>query len=215
MLDGIPGLLQITGAPTADTGTATVTIEASGSVRFAVNAINFGTGKVNTSAGNTQCILDSNGTNESNRCINFTAQFGNLSLENDGSTNVTVQLASNVDAVSFLGGSSSLAQFRYVVQNNETDSCRNGTGGGGAVTPTATMNCTMGKAGITTGNCTVFPTSWMDVNTTAPGTTICQRLLYNQTDDSIGIDINISIPFDAPAGVKTATFTATATTITT
>ncbi len=213
VIDRAPGILQITGAPSTDTGTATVTIESTASVRFAVNTINFGTGKVNTSVGNTECILDSNGTNDSNKCINFTAQFGNLSLENDGSVNVTVQLASDVAAAAFIGGSGVPPQFKYAVVQNETMSCRNGTGGGGnVISLPITSNCTtINGVG---GNCTIFPDFWANVNTTSPGTTICQRLLYNNTDDSIGIEVNITIPFDAPAGTKTATFTATATTIT-
>ncbi|MBI4150512.1 hypothetical protein HY492_00120 [Candidatus Woesearchaeota archaeon] len=216
VIDRAPGILQITGAPSTDTGTATVTIESTASVRFAVNAINFGTGKVNTTGGNTICILDSNGTNSSTQCINFTQQNGNLTLENDGSTNVTVQLVSNVAAAAFFGGTASLAQFRYAVQDNESMSCRNGTGGGSmAISSDAAGNCTAGgAAGGTLSNCTFSPQGWTDVNVTAPGSTICQKLLYNNTDDSIGIEVNLTIPFDAPAGTKTATFTATATTVT-
>jgi hypothetical protein len=205
------GLLQITGAPATDTGTATVTIETTGSVRFNVATLNFGTGKVNTSAGNTQCVLDSNGTNDSARCINFTAVFGNLTLENDGSTNVTVQLASDKAAVAFLGGDANLAYFMWSVGQNESTSCRNGTGGTGQQNIASSLgNCTATNG--VGGNCTTNPLPWSNVNTTAPGTTICQELMFNNTEDSIAIEVNFTIPFNAPAGVKTATFTATATT---
>ncbi len=204
------GLLQVTGAPSTDTGTVTLTVESTGSVRFSVATINFGTGKVNTSAGNTECILDSNGTNDSAKCINFTQQFGNLSLENDGSTNVTVQLASNVPASTFFGGNPSFARFRWSVLMNESNSCKNGTGGIGTVGwSDAAGPCTVAMGAV--GNCTVGPMNWTEVNTTSPGTSICVNFMPGDANDSIAIDINMSIPFDSPAGVKTATLTATAT----
>jgi hypothetical protein len=220
VINKAPGILHITGAPTVDTGTATVTIEASASVRFAVNSLSFGSGKVNTSGGNTDCILDSNGTNASNKCINFTSNFGNLSLENDGSVNVSVQLVADKNASSFFYPTSHLVTselLRYAIIQNETDSCRNGTGGGGSVPNLpVTQNCSMppttASGDASKGNCTVFPDFWTDVNITGAGTTICKNLLYNNTDDSIGIEINFTIPSDAPAGTKTVTFTATATT---
>ncbi|MBI4150509.1 hypothetical protein HY492_00105 [Candidatus Woesearchaeota archaeon] len=205
------GIVQVTGAPATDTGTVTLTLQSTGSVRFAVSTLNFGTGKVNTTAGNTECILDSNGTNDSSKCINFTRLFGNLSLENDGSTNVTVQLVSDVAAAAFFGGNPSFARFRWNTILNETGSCRNGTGGNGSVTwdDSTGLKCT--SAVDVAGNCTVNPMNWTDVNVTSPGTTICGMFMPEEANDSIGIEINISIPFDAPAGVKTATLTATAT----
>ena len=194
----------ITGFASTDTGIITLNLQTSGSVRFAVSSINFGTGKVNTSAGNTQCILDTNGTNSSNRCINFTASFGNFTLENDGSTNVSVQLVFDAGA-SFLGGTLSLAQYRYTVMLNETNACRNSTGGTGSVGDP----CEAGMG--TAGNCTVNPMGWTNVNTSSSGTLICPALLPDEANDSIAIDINFTIPYDAPAGLKTSTLTATAT----
>ncbi len=208
---GPQGIVQITGAPITDTGTVTFTLESTGSIRFAVATLNFGTGKVNVSVGNTECILDSNGTNDSNKCINFTRLFGNLSLENDGSTNVSVQLLSDVAAAAFFGGNPAFARFRWNTILNETGSCRNGTGGYNSSTwnDATGLKCAVGAGVI--GNCTVNPMNWTDVNTTSAGTTICAVFTPDAANDSIGIELNISIPFDAPAGVKTATLTATAT----
>ena len=207
--------IKIMGAASTDTGTATLTIGTAGSIRFAVNAIDFGSGSVNTSSGNTQCILDTNGTNESSQCISFSANTTYFQLENDGTANVTVQLLSNKDASAFFGGTATLASFRYAVFNNESQSCRNGTGGTGTVGQIGggAGNCT--AADDTAGNCTVSPMGWTDVNSTGvTGATICQRLLFTDLNDSIGFDINITIPYDAPSGAKSATFTATATSTT-
>ena len=207
LLHSYPGI-AITGLASTDAGQVTLTLQTTGSVRFAVSSINFGTGKVNTSNGNTQCILDTNGTNSSTQCINFTASFGNFTLENDGSTNVSVQLAFSANE-SFLGGTTSLAKYRYTVMLNETNACKNGTGGNSqAAIDAPSGNCTqITGAG---GNCTVNPTSWTNVNITGSGTTICGMLMPEEANDSIAIDINFTIPYDAPSGLKTSVLTATA-----
>lgn len=180
-----------------DTGTASLFIDSAGGIRFAINTVSFGTGKVNTTAGNTYCILDTNGTNDSLQCINFTANTAGFQLENDGTQNATVQLYFEKNASQFLGGDPTVAKFRYVIANNESGSCTNTTGGYG---------CIAGE------NCTVSPIGWTDVNYTTPGTTICPKLLFSDLNDSLLLDINITIPYDAPAGVKSSTVTATATT---
>ncbi|MEK6848947.1 MAG: hypothetical protein AABY01_00055 [Nanoarchaeota archaeon] len=212
VLNKAPGLLNIAGAASTDTGTATVTINSVASIRFAYDAIDFGSGSVNTTSGNTLCILDTNGTNDSTKCQGFLANTSYFQLENDGSTNITVQLLSSKPASTFIGGTN--PQFRYAVFENETTSCRNGTGGTGYVDQIGggTGNCTATDGAG--GNCTVSPRGWTDVNSTGvTGATICMRLGFADLSDSLGFDINLTIPYDAPAGAKTATFTATATTI--
>jgi len=191
-------LRSITGLQSSsDTGTAQLTIETIGAIRFAVDTVNFGSGRINTSAGNQRCILDTKGTNNSAQCINFTAVTAGFQLENDGTANASVQLSFSNDADGFLGGDPTINEYRYNVSQNETNSCRNSTGGTGCA------------AGI---NCTVAPVSWSDVNTTAPGTTICPKLLFSDLSDSILVDINLTLPYDTPAGAKQSTLTATATT---
>ena len=210
VLNQAPGILQITGLQSsASTGQVNVTIETVGSIRFANNTLNFGQGRVNTSLGNDRCILDTNGTNDFSKCINFTtngagSNHGALELENDGSTNATIQLLFDKNADTFLGGSSSINEFRFNVAQNGTEngSCTNSTGGYGT-----SGSCTPGGD----STCTVAPIGWADVNITSPGTTICQKLLFGNNNDSIRIEINITIPFDASSGAKQAILTATAT----
>ncbi|HSU72826.1 MAG TPA: hypothetical protein VLJ21_03175, partial [Candidatus Binatia bacterium] len=128
---------------------------------------------------------------------NFTTVTQGFTLENDGSANATIQLQFSNNFSGFLGGDTTLGWYRYNVSNNESSSCRNSTGGTGCA---ANVNCTYN------------PVAWSDVNTTVPGTTICPKLLFTDSSDSLKVDINISIPYDAPAGSKLSTLTATATT---
>ena len=208
VLNKAPGLLTITGLQSStDIGTVDLEIETVGSIRFAVNNVTFGRGKVNTTAGNDRCILDTNGTNQSSKCINFTAVTSPFQLENDGSQNASVQLFFSNDADGFIGGDSSINDYRYVVDQNETDSCRNNSGGTGE--PSA--SCALSADNI---ECSVGPTGWAAVNASGgPGNIICQVLLPDNLADSITVGVNISIPFNSPAEVKISTLTATATSV--
>ncbi len=172
--------------------TVQFTLQQVASIRFAIATVNFGTGFVNTSAGNTICILDTNGTNDPAKCRNFTTVTQGLVLENDGTINVTVSLVSNKNDTAFIGGNDTLNAFRWRVAQNESNSCGNLTG----------------------------PTTFVDVNTTAPGTLICNIFStgnggFNFLDaqDTLLIDVNITIPYDALAGPKNATLTATGTAV--
>ncbi|GEM_PF-1065438 len=183
----------ITGYQTGSANaTVQFTIQQVASLRFAIDTVNFGTGFVNTSGGNTVCILDTNGTNDPARCRNFTTVTQGLVLENDGLVNLTVSLVSNKNDTAFIGGNDTLNAFTWRVAQNESNSCGNLTG----------------------------PTSFVDVNTTSPGTLICNIFSGNfggfnfQDDrDTLLIDVNISIPYDATAGPKNATLTATGTAV--
>ena len=190
-----------------DTGTVDITVESVGGIRFAINNVTFGRGKVNTTAGNDRCILDTNGTNQSSKCINFTSVTAPFQLENDGSQNASVQLAFSNDADGFIGGDPGLNDYRYVVDQNETDSCRNFSGGTGEPSASCILSADNPE-------CNVGPTGWAAVNATSnPGNIICQKLLPDNLGDSITVGINISIPFNSPAEVKISTLTATATTV--
>jgi len=171
-------------------GTVVISVQATASLKFALNTVDFGIGFVNTTGGNQVCVLDTEGTNSNTRCINFTTVTQGFVLENDGNINLTVDLLSNKNASVFIGGNSTLSAFRWKVSQNETGSC---------------------------GNIT-FASSYVDVNTTSPGTRICNTFSggiggFNSrdTNDSLRIDLNITIPYDALAGTRNATITATGT----
>ncbi|MBI4145536.1 hypothetical protein HY493_05035 [Candidatus Woesearchaeota archaeon] len=195
VLNKAPSLLTITGLQSStDTGTALLQINTVASLRFAVDVVNFQNGSVNTSSGNTVCTMDTTGVSLArSQCINFTNVTAGFQIENDGSTNLSVNLSSDKSADTFFGGSASLNEFKWKISQNESSSCLNSTGGSGGTT--------------------VTPTAYTDVDTSAGGITVCPFLKFLDASDSIKVDINVTIPYDATSGVKTATLTATGTTV--
>ncbi|MBI4451747.1 hypothetical protein HY642_07270, partial [Candidatus Woesearchaeota archaeon] len=178
------GLETITGRQSS-AGTAQLTVETAASISFVVNTVDWGTGRVNTTGGNQVCNLTTETTNVNTQCIGFNQVSTPFQIENDGSTNISVKLASNKNNTEFIGGDPTLVKFQYRVINNESSSCETGLLAGG----------------------------YREVNITSPGTLICGKLLFDNTKDSLAVHINITIPYDAPATAKTATLTATGATV--
>lgn len=183
----------ITGMGTTPTGNATLTVVTLSSINFTDNSVNWGTGYVNTSGGYTTCKMNTTaGYAGSSGCANFTQEITGMTLFNDGNTNITIQLVSNVSAgVDFIGGTNPV--FQYNVSNNEAFSCLNATGnenlwpfGNGSV-------------------------GWLPVNITGAGTIICPRLQYTDGNDSLRIHLLVEIPYDALSGAWGAMLTATGT----
>lgn len=116
---------------------------------------------------------------------NWSAPSSGFILENLGNSNVTLNLKSGKTPYTFLGGSS--PQYKFNVTNNETGSCENHTG------------FDLGQ--------------WYTVNTTDPGTLICDIFQYNNSMDAVRIDIYLVIPSDSYDGTRSDTFTATATAV--
>lgn len=179
------GQVKTTGYATSTTGTASVNVNTSTSIIFAVSSVDWGTGQVNATA-YFNCTLATDAAN-SEGCIDFTSKNGApFILENDGGTLAVVNLASNATGVQFIGGDAIYGgpQFKYKVSANETSSC----------------------AG------SLAPATYTDVNVTGVGTTICSTPGLNSSvgADSLKIDILVNIPYTAAAGQKAATLTATA-----
>jgi hypothetical protein len=172
-------------------GQIVVTLQQVASLSFAISSVNWGSGYINTSAGNSVCVLDTEGSNSNSQCRNFSTVTQGLVLENDGSINLTVDLRSNATADQFIGGASPV--FRWKVSQNESSSCGNLTG----------------------------PASYVDVNTTAPGTRICSTffatglggLNFLNDRDTIEIDLNVTVPYDSLQGTKRALIIATGTAV--
>jgi len=115
---------------------------------------------------------------------NWTPVTEGFVIENIGSVNVTLDLKTGKTATQFLGGTT--PSYQYNITNNEPGSCT--------------------VVGITLGQ-------WNDVNTTSPGTRICDVFPYENTRDVINIDLKLFFSSDIVSGNKTDIFTATATTI--
>jgi len=178
---------SITGYVLAPTGTATVTVSQTSSLRFSISALDFGTGSVNTTTTTNYCHMASGDAGGSidgvAQCVSFNAAgtFKSLEIENDGNRNLTLVVKGSKAAAAFIGGTS--PQFRFYVSNNETGSC---------ATPLAneTLN-------------------WVDVNTTDMNICIGTGLDYLDGRDSMDIHLNISIPYNSLTGAQSVTITAT------
>jgi hypothetical protein len=114
---------------------------------------------------------------------NWTPKNEGFVLENMGNLGVFLDLKSEKTAETFLGGTN--PEYKFNVTNIEEDSC---------ISP---ISFSLGE--------------WYDVNTTSPGTRICDFFNYSNNKDTIRIDISLTIPFDSKKGLQTDTFTATAT----
>lgn len=204
------GGVPLTGMAVVPNATATLTVQGSSSISFTQATINFGSGSVDTEGGFTNCTLSSKaapyGTNSG--CVSFSAVSTPLTVENDGNTNLTVELRTNVTAMQFIGIDS--AKFLWNVSVAEAGSCVNTT----AVTPNVQYpvvepNTSAQCQGAGTDGGTDCGTEFENVSNTDK--VICPRLLSEDSRDSLNIDINVSIPLDAPLGVKLAGFIVTGT----
>lgn len=196
------GFQQITGFVIVPNATATVSIESFSSIKFSAATVAFGTGSINSSSGATNCTLSTIDTLPNSGCTDSFNKVNNgFTIENDGNTNLTVELRSNVTNVQFIGLNSSL--FLWNVTLNESGSCVNISKPRVAIEPNTTADCLGFEAGGACGS--IFE----DVSNTSK--VICPSLLFTDSSDALNIDINISIPDDAPIGSKVAGFIVTGT----
>jgi len=194
------GLTPITGLVMAPNATATLTVQTTSSIKFSQATVAFGTGYVNSSGGYTLCTLSTlDAVNIG--CEDFNEVSNGFTIENDGNTNLTAELKSNVSAATFIGGS---ANFRWNVTLNESGSCVNASANGnGAIWPNTTNSSDCGDGNMSTLNdCGGF---FEEVSTSYK--VICPRLLYDNDNDALNVDINVTVPVDAPSGDKLAGLT--------
>ena len=190
----------ITGFALIPNATATVTVELFSSIKFTDSSVAFGSGNVNTTGGFTKCALSTVYTPRG--CVSFNDVTDGFTIENDGNSNLSVELRSNVTAAQFIGGSSPL--FLWNVTVNEAGSCVNASGTSfrprTAVTPNTSANCATHDA---------CGADFEAVSTSNKN--ICPSLLFSDSSDTLDIDINITISEDAPEGAKLAGFIVTGT----
>lgn len=197
------GYLGLTGAAVStDQGNATITITQQTSITNNFNDIQFGSGFVNATC--TACVMDSNGTRASIGCcgtFNMTNSLGFL-LENTGNINLSLNYtcAGNCTAAQFIGGTSPAFQIRATTNFNSAQSGEIGT-----------LDTSASCGGGTT-NGLLNLTAYSPV--TAAGDFICGNsttypLGFTNTLDAIVIDLNVSVPEDAPvaSGQKITYFT--------
>ena len=195
------GYLGLTGAATTSAGgNATITISQSTSITNNFRTIQFGSGFVNSSC--SVCSMDSNGGFSTACCGTFN-QTNNLGflLENTGNINLSVNYtcAGSCTANTFIGGTNPAFQMRttnnsFVAQAGETmttdtlGSCWNNLTGG--------LNLTNNYTNITAAG------NWLCGNGSN------YALSFIDTHDAFVVDLNVSVPQDAPTGsLQAANFT--------
>jgi len=179
---------RIHGYAESDTGPVDVIVETSASIEFVAgsDAIDWGTGHVDTSGAATYAVLDTVGPTYVTDWVETVAGSvsGGLVLRNIGNTEVSVELESNRDAATFIGGTHDQL-FQWMISENEAGAC----------------------AG------TLGDTSWTDVAVGTPSV-ICDDLLdIPDGTDELLIDLQVNVPDDAPAEAKSSIITATATAV--
>ncbi len=170
----------VTGYATAynDNATATLSLASVTSITYTTNAVDWGTGSVDTSNGFTECNLTTSGLAAYSGCLNFNAQPAPLVLENDGTVNVKVNITANETPSSWIGGTN--PGFYFVGSDNEAGSCD-----------------------ATTGNLVTTETA---LSTTE--VTLCANLSYDNANDALNLDLKAQVPYDAPTGSKIVKVTA-------
>ena len=107
-----PGALKTTGAA-VDTGTATMDIQTTTSIKFTDNAVAWGAVSVDTTGGYTNCTLDTDGGTGVG-CSQFTPDPDGMTITNDGNTKLKVELSNNATAAEFIGGTGSTYEYKFV-----------------------------------------------------------------------------------------------------
>ncbi|MEK6925020.1 MAG: hypothetical protein AABW71_02155 [Nanoarchaeota archaeon] len=163
-------------------GEVNLTVESDASITFNVSQINWGSGRVND--GSSYAGLNTFETNNVTNG-NWTLQnSGGLRLENSGTVNLTLNLSGTKTAAQLIGGTN--PSYRWNITNLDAGSCRNSSGGTGALALNFFYN----------------------VNTTSA--LFCNYFLFGNTEDSIRIDFNLTVPSDSLTGSLGDTITAIA-----
>jgi hypothetical protein len=168
------------------TGEANLTVEDVIDINFTTNAIDWGSGRVDS--GSTSAYLDTlEGTTVNS---NWTANSAGLLIENIGNVNATLNISGTKTAAAMIAGTSPVYQWN--ISNNEANSCVNQSTGIHADGQNGTES--LGK--------------YLNVNTTTAQ--FCPILAFRDAGDSVRIHFNLTIPSDSLTGTITDVITATA-----
>ncbi|NQV09354.1 hypothetical protein HQ529_05890 [Candidatus Woesearchaeota archaeon] len=195
---------EIIGLASSGTGTASVTIESLVGITI-TNDIDFGSGYLNGTV-NITLTTETNHSNLGtwNNCsfgTNDTLQGASckgLNIENTGQRNVNVTMEVDVGANALFEGNNDSDFFKFSILNgtvNETED---------------------GCDGLVYNNATRLGSyfNWTEINSSVTYP-ICSVLDYTDQNDTITVEINITIPSDesdyaTDSEIRTATFTFTA-----
>jgi hypothetical protein len=164
-------------------GYVNVTVSTVVSVNFTSDTINWGVGSIDNGQNNASLLAADAGATVT-RGNWSTTGIRPLSIENIGSTNVTLKLSSDKDASTLFGGTAAHRRYQLNVTSNDAGACN------GALVSNLSL--------------------WRNPNTTSPGDQYCSQLGYIDTQDQVNISIILVIPYDGSTGALSSTLTATA-----
>ncbi len=186
-------IYPLTAFVTVPNATATLEITTGASLSFSSpTTVNWGTGYVNVSGTNPKnCTIDTMGGISrgcSRGASGFNAVSNGFTIQNDGNSNLTINLSINRTLAQFIGIAK--GNFTFNASLNETGSCEDSNGN---------TQYPMGAESWFRTN-----RSWRPIDANiSDGVIICTRLRYEDASDEINIDLNVSIPENAPTGIKT------------
>lgn len=177
-----------TGFASTEIGNATLEIEGKASINFTNNLINWSTGSVDVEGGYENATLISNGTNIGH--VGWLTVSTGLVLENDGNTDVTLNLSSD---------------------NSATAGADNGFPGDDPDTTDELFQWQLNQI-AEAGSCTgtgLQDTTWTNV-AYPDSKEVCDDFNWDNANDEIEIDLLVRIPKGTPVGAKVNVITATA-----
>ncbi len=159
-------------------GPVNVTVNASASINLTNAVINWGSGQV--AQGFPNATLDTNNNTAYVRQGTWsTSGINGFTLQNVGNVPVNVTINSTTNATAYIGGTGPAFRFEARI---------------------ATGNSTACESGLLSGQQDFNPTG-----NASTRTRICNVFNFTQNRDHLLIDLNITIPDDAPTGSKNTT----------
>jgi len=171
---------------TGSAGYVNITVASVVSINFTKDAILWGAGSINNGELNATLFAVGGGSSTVTRGNWSTTGITPLALDNIGSVNVSLRIATSNNDSSLFGGSIGHRAYKLNFSNSDAAACLNDT-----------INLHL---------------TWYDANATASGTKICSHLGFLDTQDQINISVWLTVPYDGNTSALTSTVTATAAT---
>ncbi len=165
-------------------GTVNMTLTSNVEINLSTYQIEFGPGYVAAGAPAARLNTTDSWRGKENwtNATNYNFNPSNITIENTGNRNASVNFTSDRAAAAFIGGTSPVFQYKGKVKSGE---------------------------GATTCSTDNITSSYTAVGT-AEANGVCKCLRFEDANDELRVDVWVLVPNDAPIGQKNATLTFTA-----
>jgi len=190
---------DVAGFASSAAGTASVTLVGFGSIVINSN-VDFGSGTQSTNISNLTSLTTETADNYAtfNNCSediwDQAADCRGIEIENDGAVTINVSMQASSNASTFFSGNSSQALFQYFTADGNRSKEKNSS-----CFPRSGSNINVSPWG--------YPNLRNWTNITTDSVPICANLSFTNSNDTITVELNITIPADETTGTKTNTFT--------